>query len=84
MDQLVVNYTVKSVVFESVKIKKSSEVLEWSKKPFVRRFENDTFESVEIETVVLSAHPLVLLVVTLNSTLQTLVWIEAPGKKGFT
>ena len=61
------NYTFKSVVFESVKvksvkIKKSSEVLGWSKKSFVRRFENDTFESVffksvEIESVVVSAHP---------------------------
>ena len=45
------NYTFKSVVFESVqaesvKIKKSSEALGWSKKLFVRRFENDTFESV--------------------------------------
>ena len=56
------NYTFKSVVFESVqaksvKIKKSSEALGWSKKLFVRRFENDTFESVEIESVVVSAHP---------------------------
>ena len=45
------NYTFKSVVFESVKakrvkIKKILEALEWSKKSFVRRFENDTFESV--------------------------------------
>ena len=43
--------------------KKSSEVLGWSKKSFVRRFENDTFESVffksvEIECEVVSAHPL--------------------------
>ena len=57
------NYTFKSVVFESVqaksvKIKKSSEALGWPKKVFVRRFENDTFESVEIESVVVSAHPL--------------------------
>ena len=61
------NYTFKSVIFESVKvksvkIKKSSKVLGWSKKSFVRRFENDTFESVflksvEIESVVVSAHP---------------------------
>ena len=47
---------------KSVKIKKSSEALEWSKKSFVRRFENDTFDSVffksvEIERVVVSAHP---------------------------
>ena len=39
-----------------------SEALGWSKKSFVRRFENDTFESVffksvEIESVVVSAHP---------------------------
>ena len=65
------NYTFKSVVFESVKVKsvkifkKSSEVLGWSKKSFVRRFENDTFQSVffksvEIESVVVSAHPLCL------------------------
>ena len=51
------NYT-----FKSVKIKKISEVLGWSKKSFVRRFENYTFESVffksvEIESVVVSAHP---------------------------
>ena len=61
------NYIFKIVVLESVevksvKIKKSSEALEWSKKSFVRRFENDTFESVffksvEIESVVVSAHP---------------------------
>ena len=56
------NYTFKSVVFESVKIKKSPEVLGWSNKSFVRRLENDTFESVffksvEIESVVVSAHP---------------------------
>ena len=53
-----------SVQAKSVKIKKSSEALGWSKKLFVRRFENDTFESVffksvEIECVVVSAHPLV-------------------------
>ena len=41
------SYTFKSVVFasvkvKSVKIKKSPEALEWSKKSFVRRFENDT------------------------------------------
>ena len=57
------NYIFKSVVFESakvknVKIKKSSEALGWSKKSFVRRFENDTFESVGIESVVVSAHSL--------------------------
>ena len=57
------NYTFKSVVFESVKvksvkIKKSSEALELSKKSFVRRFENDTFESVFFKSVVVSAHPL--------------------------
>ena len=61
------NYTFKSVVFESVnvksvKIKKSSEVLGWSKKTFVKRFENDTFQSVffksvEIESVVVSTQP---------------------------
>ena len=61
------NYTFKSVVFESVKVKSVktfffSEALEWSKKSFVRRFENYTFESVflksvEIESVVVSAHP---------------------------
>ena len=61
------NYTFKSVVFESVKVKsvkmnKSSEDLGWSKISFVRRFENDTFQSVffksvEIESVVVSAHP---------------------------
>ena len=42
---------------------KSSEALGWSKKSFVWRFENDTFESiffnsVEIESVVVSVHPL--------------------------
>ena len=52
-----------SVQAKSVKIKKSSEALGWSKKLFVRRFENDTFESVffksvEIESVVVSAHTL--------------------------
>ena len=62
------NYTFKSVVLESVEVKsaknkKSSEALGWSKKSFVRRCENDTFESVfyksvEIESVVVSAHPL--------------------------
>ena len=58
------NYTFKSVVFESVKIKKYiSEVLGWSKKSFVRSFENYPFESVffksvEIESVVVSAHHL--------------------------
>ena len=41
---------------------KSSEALEWSKKSFVERFKNNTFESVffksvEIESVVVSAHP---------------------------
>ena len=56
------NYTFKSVVFESVKvksvkIKKISEVLGWSKKSFVRRFENDTFESVFFKSVVVRAHP---------------------------
>ena len=45
------NYTFKSEVLESVevksvKIKKSSEALVWSKKSFVRRVENDTFERV--------------------------------------
>ena len=62
------NYTFKSVVFESVKaksvkIKKFLEALGWSKKSFVRRFENYSvesvfFKSVEIESVVVSAHPL--------------------------
>ena len=52
------NYT-----FKSVKIKnKISEALGWSKKSFVRRFENYPFESVffkseEIEGVVVSAQP---------------------------
>ena len=51
-----------SVQAKSVKIKKSSEALEWSKQLFVRRLENDTFESVfcksvGIESVVVSAHP---------------------------
>ena len=46
------NYTFKSVVFESVKvksvkIKKFPEV----QKSFVRRFENDTFESVFFKSV---------------------------------
>ena len=53
------NYTFKSAVFESVKIFFFSEALEWSKKSFVRRFENYTcvfFKSVEIESVVVSAH----------------------------
>ena len=61
------NYNFKSEVFESVKVKSVkiiffSETLGWSKKSFVRRFENYTFESVffksvEIESVVVSAHP---------------------------
>ena len=53
------------------KNKKFSEALGWSKKSFVRRFENDTFESaffksVEIESIVVSAHPHT----TYNSTAQ--------------
>ena len=51
------NYTFKSVVSGSVKIKIFSEALGWSKKSFVRRFENETFLSIEIESVVVSAHP---------------------------
>ena len=51
------NYTFKSVVFESIKvksvtIKKVLRSLRMVQKSFVRRFENDTFESVEIESVV--------------------------------
>ena len=49
-------------VFESVKaksVKKFLEALGWSKKSFVRRFENDTFESVFFKSVVVSAHPLI-------------------------
>ena len=57
------NYTFKSVVFESVKIKnKILRSLGMVQKSFVRRFENDTCESVfiksvEIESVVVNAHP---------------------------
>ena len=45
--------------FWKCKNKKFSEAFGWSKKSFVRRFENDTFESVffksvEIESVVVS------------------------------
>ena len=52
------NYTFKSVV-------KIKNALGWSKKLFVRRFKNDTFESVffisvEIESVVVSVHPLLM------------------------
>ena len=58
-------YTFKSVVFESVKaksvkIKKISEALGWPKKSFLRRFENDTFESVFFKSVVVSAHPQII------------------------
>ena len=73
------NYIFKIVVLESVevksvKIKKSSEALGWPKKSFVRRFENDTFESVcfrnvEIESVVASAHPQSSIVFSLTSTI---------------
>ena len=63
------NYTFKSVVFESVKVKSvkiffSQKPQDGPKRSFERRFENDTFESVffkslEIESVVVvSAHPL--------------------------
>ena len=70
------NYTFKSVVFESVKVKSvkknSQQPLDGPKK-IVRRFENDTFESVcfksvEIESVVVSAHPLVLSFISWNGS----------------
>ncbi len=67
MDVGTYNYTFKSVVFESVKvksvkIKNLQKSLDGPKKSFLRRFENDTFESVffkcvEIESVIVSAHP---------------------------
>ena len=44
------SYTVKSAIFESVKIK-ISKVSGWFQKSFPRRSENDTFESVKIESV---------------------------------
>ena len=46
-----------SVQAKSVKIKKSSEALEWSKKSFMRRFENDIFKSVFFKSVDVSAYP---------------------------
>ena len=50
------NYAFKGVIFVSGKvknviIKKSSNALGWSKKSIVRRFENDTFESVIFKSV---------------------------------
>ena len=55
------NYTFKSVVFESVKIKKIFGSLRMVQKIICEKIENDNFESVffksvEIESVVVSAH----------------------------
>ena len=46
------SYIFKSVIFENVKIKIFSKVSDWwSQKSFSRSFENDTFESVILESV---------------------------------
>ena len=45
------SYTFKSVILESVKIKKSPKVSKWSQKSFLRISENYTFESVILESV---------------------------------